>query len=89
MKRTMKRFLLVMLGFMLALAFYCGAAAAQTSGTWGQLTWTLDDDGLLTISGAGDMADYTNTEAAPWDSDRESIMTVIVRIVRKIEKMKG
>ena len=39
----------------------------------GNLTWTLDDEGTLTISGTGDMADYTIVEndlslytTAPW-----------------------
>ncbi len=37
----------------------CGWAWADTSGTCGNdLTWTLTEDGLLTISGTGDMDDY-------------------------------
>lgn len=34
-------------------------AWAASSGTCGDnLTWTLDDNGLLTISGAGEMTDF-------------------------------
>ena len=37
------------------------------SGTCGDsLTWTLDSDGLLTISGTGAMTDYPSYNAAPW-----------------------
>lgn len=37
-------------------------------GTCGEnLTWTLDADGTLTISGTGEMLDYENAEAIPWN----------------------
>ena len=50
-----------------------------TSGTCGDnLTWTLDENGLLTISGTGEMADYTWTERAPWDANRELINKIAV-----------
>ncbi|MCD7724134.1 MAG: leucine-rich repeat domain-containing protein [Clostridiales bacterium] len=48
----------------------------STSGTCGDnLTWTLDDDGVLTISGTGDMEDYSSG-GAPWYSSCESITNV-------------
>ena len=31
-----------------------------SSGTTGDCTWTLDDSGVLTISGSGEMGSYTN-----------------------------
>ena len=50
----MKRFLFVVL--FLASGFSC--AFAQQSGSCGEnLTWTLDEDGTLTISGTGEMYD--------------------------------
>lgn len=50
-------------------------ANAETSGTCGDnLTWTLDDNGTLTISGTGDMTNYDNfSHMAPWYSERENI----------------
>ena len=51
----------------LALLLCAPALAAEIvdSGTCGKygdnLTWTLDSDGLLTISGEGEMADYDNS----------------------------
>ena len=30
------------------------------------LTWTLDDQGKLTISGTGEMKDYSQSDYAPW-----------------------
>jgi hypothetical protein len=54
---------------------------ASTSGTCGDnLTWTLDDAGLLTISGTGSMWDYTSLTSnyAQWCSDRGSIKSLSI-----------
>ena len=41
---------------------FCGA-----EGDGSNLTWTLDRDGALSISGTGDMSDYDeNTASTPW-----------------------
>ncbi len=46
------------------------AAAEMQSGTCGKrgdnLTWTVDESGVLIISGTGDMADYSMSFRAPW-----------------------
>ena len=48
------------------------------SGTCGDgLTWTLDSDGLLTISGTGAMEDYEPNEL-PWYSYCEDIISVVI-----------
>ena len=67
------------------------ALAAETvnSGECGAegetLTWTLDEDGVLTISGSGDMADFDEEDEKPWADDWERISEVIVEEgVRKI-----
>ena len=49
-----------------------GEALEAGSGTCGEnLTWTLDDAGNLTVSGTGEMYNYTITSAveAPWGHD--------------------
>jgi hypothetical protein len=48
---------------------------AEESGTCGEhLTWTLSNDGTLTISGTGEMTDYAYyNHAAPWNSLSSSI----------------
>ena len=44
-------------------------SAATQSGTTGDCTWMLDDEGTLTISGNGEMGKYGDLEAAaPWKS---------------------
>ena len=56
----------------------CGAASAESSGTCGtDLTWTLDDNGVLTISGSGAMKNYVNTDV-PWYSQRMEINEVVL-----------
>ena len=45
------------------------------------LTWTLDEEGLLTISGTGDMWDWgdpNSAEGAPWRKRREKIKELII-----------
>ena len=49
------------------------------SGTCGDnLTWTLDDNGTLTISGSGAMADYDDPYYQPWNNQRNSINKVVI-----------
>ncbi len=48
-------------------------------GTCGEsLFWLLDEDGLLTISGFGDMTDYASASEAPWYRLRKQIRTVVI-----------
>ena len=57
---------------------YTLSAHAETSGTCGEnLTWVLDDEGTLTISGTGEMDnwDYGST---PWYNSRGAIKKVII-----------
>ena len=58
------------------------ATLMAASGTCGEnLTWTLDDEGTLTIKGEGDMwpfnSDYQN-DPPPWSSYAEQIVTVTI-----------
>lgn len=47
-------------------------------GTCGEsLTWKYLD-GVLTISGTGEMTDYSSTAAPPWDRYRDDITKVII-----------
>ncbi len=54
------------------------AAEVVDSGTCGDnLTWVLDDEGTLTISGTGEMEDY-EWEMSPWYSYITQITSVII-----------
>ena len=53
--------------------------ASIFSGSCGEnLTWTLDEDGLLTISGTGAMESYTTAGEAPWYEYCSEIKTVVI-----------
>ena len=75
----MKRFLGTLLCLCMLLTLLpVNALAAETlsSGSCGSnLTWELDSDGTLTISGTGEM-DFYNT---PWESNRSEIKKVILK----------
>ncbi len=56
-----------------------GIMPLASSGTCGDnLTWTLDNDGVLTISGTGDMDDVSQLGSAPWNSVRTSIVKIVI-----------
>ena len=49
------------------------------SGTCGDnLTWVFTDDGTLTISGTGDMTDFSSSSSVSWYSYREEIVKVVI-----------
>ena len=76
-----KRLISILLTLCLALALLPGTAWAVASGTCGDnLTWTLTDDGRLTISGTGAMTNYysENNSRAPWDSQRNAITALVI-----------
>ena len=63
-------------------AFSAGAAEVVDRGSCGKngsnLTWTLDDAGVLTISGSGDMKNFSLYSYVPWFSYGESITDVVI-----------
>ncbi len=51
----------------------------MVSGTCGDnLTWTLSTDGVLTISGMGDMYNYSDETVVSWYSYRDEITSVVI-----------
>ena len=77
----MKRLISILLVLCMTLSLLPATAWAATevaSGTCGEnLTWVLDDEGTLTISGTGPMEDYGWTEA-PWYGNWESILSIVI-----------
>lgn len=56
--------------------------AVAVSGSCGEnVTWTLDEDGTLTINGSGNMTDYdfSNKFYTPWYNSLEEIKTVVIQ----------
>ena len=42
------------------------------------LIWVLTEDGTLTISGSGEMKNYSDSSVAPWYSNRTKILSAVV-----------
>jgi hypothetical protein len=65
-----------------AMMFACVpiVATAATSGTCGNnLTWTLDGDGTLTISGTGEMTNWERYSDVPWYGSCYDIKKVVIK----------
>ncbi len=52
--------------------------AVGRSGTWGNLTWTLDNEGLLTISGSGAMNDFSYDSTDAWRAYTSDIKSAVI-----------
>ena len=81
MKKRIFSFVLAVL--MIASLLPATALAAVKSGTCGaegdgsNLTWTLDSEGVLTISGSGDMHGY-GPSGAPWYGSRSRVKSAVI-----------
>ncbi|MBE7052804.1 MAG: leucine-rich repeat domain-containing protein [Ruminococcaceae bacterium] len=77
-----KRLLLSTLIICIGILFFGVLSVSATvvnSGTCGtNVQWALDDEGTLTISGTGDMKDYSSGGSAPWFSKRSSIKKLVI-----------
>lgn len=66
-------------GIMLCLGKTSISVSAASSGTCGSnVRWTLNDNGELDITGTGDMANYSDSNRAPWDGVRSSVQSIYV-----------
>ena len=83
----MKKYILSLLVILVLCLTICitapkAHAATIASGTCGaegdNLTWTLDDEGMLTISGTGEMADYDVMSPGPWLAAEVSVKNVTI-----------
>lgn len=80
MRQTMKQFYIRLVALAAALLLLLPAvpAARAASGACGDgVSWDLTG-GVLTISGSGDMADYSEASPAPWQSYADQILSVRV-----------
>ena len=83
MKKRLLSFVLAVLMIASLLPATALAADIVKSGTCGaegdgsNLTWTLDSEGVLTISGSGDMHDY-DFPSAPWYDSRSRVKSAVI-----------
>ena len=90
MKRMIRVLFACLLGVLAVMLLSASLAETVDSGTCGEnLTWVLDDQGVLTISGTGAMADYASvthydedddeyyTYTNPWNN-KSSIVRIVI-----------
>lgn len=74
-----KRLLSILLVLLTALTLLPLGALADDNNKCGEnLTWELDEIGILTISGTGDMYDYSSADPAPWSAKNNDISEITV-----------
>ena len=84
MKKTNKLIsILLSIAMLLSLAPVTTFAALEVaSGEFGasgsNLTWSLDIDGVLTVSGNGAMEDFANAASMPWYNQKSNVKTVVI-----------
>ena len=79
-KKLLSVFLAAMMILSVSPAMNVFAADIVNSGNCGKnLTWTLDSEGTLTISGEGLMYDWEDVGDSPWYDNAKSIKKVIVK----------
>ena len=62
----LKTALIVMAMFCLATFAFADGEIAGADFNDGAMHWSISEDGVLTISGEGDMPDYTSSTDSPW-----------------------
>ncbi len=73
---TMRKWIVALLISTLLICFCVGIAGADNS-CGPNLTWILSNDGVLTISGTGEMVDCSYS-SAPWNDKKDKIVKVVV-----------
>lgn len=87
------RSIITLLAFVLTITFasisvkaekltgYCGAEGNEEN-----VRWSLDDEGKLTVSGTGDMADYSleQDKQSPWYDERKSVTKIQIEGITKV-----
>ena len=80
MKKRMLAMLLTLCMVITLAPVTASAAEIVESGACGDnLTWTLDDNGVLTISGEGAMKNFTSYSDTPWHSSCGTVKMVVLQ----------
>ena len=75
----MKNLFGLMVIFSLIAVIFMFPVMAENQNSCGEnLTWVLDDYGVLTISGTGDMTNFKSPEDAPWYNDQWLINKIVI-----------
>ncbi len=72
-------FVILVLVITAALTVLAEDAVVRYSGTCGEAAiWSLDSDGVLTISGSGEMTNFGSISSTPWNPYRDDIKKVVI-----------
>ena len=74
-KRILSALMVLCMALALLPAFPAWAADANSGVCGDNLTWTIDDAGTLTISGTGDMEDFSSGKQ-PWDKSKVKVVAI-------------
>lgn len=72
------KFLFFLIAFMMFGVIHAEIASGTCGSYFGKITWVLDDEGTLTLSGSGEMADYDPFDYSPWYKNRSQIKNLII-----------
>ena len=75
-RRTLMIRIILALTILLAACAICAGAAAE-GGAWGNLGWTLEN-GMLTVSGSGDMDSFTGGSSDAWRPYASDIQRIVI-----------
>ena len=74
----MKKITIVCMIILLVVAVITCAQASTRSGNLNsEIIWRMNDKGVLTILGEGDMPDFEKAEDAPWNAYRDQIVGIV------------
>lgn len=78
LRNLVKAVLIVMAIFCLSTAAFAEDEVAGADFNDGRMHWSISADGVLTITGDGDMPDYTNSTGSPWYNYSDCILRIVV-----------
>ena len=77
-KQCNKRLFVVLISMIAVLLLSSSVAFAASSGECGDLTWTLNSSGVLTISGSGEMEEIYDEDEDYWRPNKASIKKLVI-----------
>ena len=78
LRNLLKAVLVVMAALCLATAAFAEDEVAGADFNDGTMHWSISTDGVLTITGYGDMPDYTSSTGSPWFDYSDYILRIVV-----------
>lgn len=71
--------LILMVSIVIGTATIPVSVSSATNGDCGEsIKWSLDNNGILTINGKGEMYDYENSSICPWYNEIDSIKSITI-----------